>query len=245
MSWIREARFTAVSCVRLSRASVTVGEGITLAAVLVTAGATTSLAIITGRLTKATNLLVGENQKMAAENSKLIAAAESEAKASNATIDEIKRDRELAHRPYLVFEITKWTPDDVYSYGTPLPPPSAANTDSVHIVNLGRGPAISAMFCEVLASSWRRTRVFDVKPNDDGDIDVTRHPGQHNSTGQLLGAQYVGPGELAGRWAAAFCEDLFGNRFRFRPRGAVPDVWRPGETEPDWSKWYREQKFLD
>jgi hypothetical protein len=207
-------------------------------AVVVTALSTAVLAGLTWRLVKA-------NRDLVAENAKLIAAAESEAKASSASVEEIKRDRELAHRPYLVFEITAWTPDNVYSYGTPPPPPNAANTDQVHIVNLGRGPAISAMFCELLATSWRRTKVFDVKPNDDGDTDVTQHPGQQRPTGQLLGAQYVGPGELAGRWAAAFCEDLFGNRFRFRPRRADPDVWRPGESEPDWAKWYAEQKFLD
>lgn len=220
-------------------------ESLTLAALIVTAIATTVLAVATWRLVKGTNRLVGENKQLVTENNRLVAAAEAEAKASLATVEEIRRDRELAYRPYLTFEITIATPDIDVTPGTPPPAPSRANTDTVHFVNYGRGPALSAIVCEALTSSWRRTKVFDLSADDEGDLDVTQHPLAQNPGGGLLGSQYPGQGLLAGRWAAAFCEDLFGNRYRFQPRLADADVWRPGEPEPGWAIWYALQKKLD
>jgi hypothetical protein len=213
---------------------VTTSEGITLAAVVVTALATAVLAYLTKRL-------VDENKKMVAENNRLIAAAEMEAKASLATVEEIRHNRELEFRPYLTFEITNSTPDDPYSHGNPPPPISSSNTDKVHFVNFGRGPAISAVFCELLGTSWRRTQVFEVSPNEAHDLDATRHPSQYQPSGDLL----KGIDPPTGRQVAMFCEDLFGNRFRFNPRVADADMWRPGEPESGWAKWYAEQKFLD
>jgi len=52
--------------------------------------------------------LVDANNKLVAENAKLIAAAEKEANASLATVDEIRRDRELGYRPYLSWQFTEF-----------------------------------------------------------------------------------------------------------------------------------------
>src|SRR6266851_7394739 len=98
-------------------------ETLTLLELGATAAATIILAGATWWLAKSTKRLVGENMKM-------IAAAESEAKASLATVEEIRRDRELGYQPYLSFEIQRFTA--VWLDAQP---------DMVNVVNYGRGPA--------------------------------------------------------------------------------------------------------
>jgi hypothetical protein len=193
------------------------GQLITLMAVVVTAVATAALAII--------------NYFVIRDNKKIISATQEEARASLASIEEIKRDRELGYRPFLSFEITEF-----HSAGSTTP-------DNLHVVNVGRGPAINGMFALVLAdgSEWRRTKVFEA-PSDDpegGDLPIEIRKRKPPSL-EVLGFK-----EPSGRAYAMFCEDSLGNGYRFHPRKTPPEVWHPGETEPVWLKWFREEKPKD
>lgn len=201
----------------LSSGPMDTGQGITLVAVVVTAVATAALAII--------------NFFVIRDNKKIIAATQEGARASLASIDEIKRDRELGYRPFLSFEMTVF-----HSAGSTTP-------DTLHVVNVGRGPAINAMFALVLAdaSEWRRTRVFDA-PSDDpegGDLPIAVRNRKPPSL-EILGFK-----EASGRAYAMFCEDSLGNCYRFHPRKTPPDVWHSGDGEPVWLKWFREEKPKD
>ncbi len=166
---------------------------------------------------------------------KMIAAAESEAKASLATVEEIRRDRELGYQPYLSFEIQRFTA--VWLDAQP---------DMVNVVNYGRGPALSAIFCERLETSWRRTKTFDLSPEGSGAgenqglMEVRPRP-----AGRQPGPAVVDAKDPNGPFVAIFCEDHLGNRYRFRPRIARPDRWRPGDPPVDWVTWYAPERFLD
>src|SRR5205823_9067998 len=74
-------------------------------------------------------------------------------------------DRELGYRPHPTFEITHFSAVA-----------SDADPDQVRVINYGRGPALSAFFCERLDGSWRRTVTFDLSPDLGGDGNVGNLP---------------------------------------------------------------------
>src|SRR5438309_5060037 len=101
----------------------------------------------------ATWRLVNKTKDLVGENAKLIAAAEKEANASLATVEEIKRDRELGYRPYLSWTFAEFRETEY--------PPEAGYADVLKVLNLGRGPALNAVYAILFVKSWRRSPTFD------------------------------------------------------------------------------------
>ena len=190
-------------------------------AIVVTGVSTAVLAVATWRLVNKTNALVGENTR-------LIAAAEKEANASLATVEEIKRDRELGYRPYLSWTFTEFRETEY--------PPEAGYSDTLRVLNLGRGPAINAVYAMRFVSTWRRSPTFDSPVGDDGEVK------SYGQAGQRPPEEFLGYQDEGGRWEAMFCEDPLGNIYRFRPL-TKPDIWSAEKTDlPGWVGWYRAEK---
>jgi len=188
-------------------------EWVTLLAVVVTALATAVLAILTWRVVT--------------ENAKLIAAAEKQATASLATVEEIKRDRELAYRPYLIWTFTEFRETEY--------DPTTDYSDTLRVQNIGRGPAVNGVYCMLLVKTWRRSPTFDSPPGDDGPMK------SYGQAGPRPPEDFLGYQDEGGRWEAMFCEDQLGNVYRFRPLVTKPDIWPAEKTERSsgWVEWYR------
>ncbi len=141
-------------------------------------------------------------------------------RAASRTITEIRRDRELRQRPHL-----RWT---------------IGGGAWVEGSNYGVGSAINCIFCTSEPQLWRRTDVADISPNH--VINGPTPPGQPD-----LPLKPQNPAEApaadvtAAHGMIAFCEDSAGNRYRFRDRFVIPDVWRLASPRPAWVDWYEGQ----
>ncbi len=140
----------------------------------------------------------------------------SAARAAQSSVREIATDRELGFRPYVVWKLGAGT----------------------HVLgaNLGRGPALNTVFCVVDDGSWR----WYPELVDFGEGELI------TDANEMVLAVKDGPepprpqvGPVVPR-KVAFCEDQLGNRYRFVPGKVNADVWRPGESKPDWVTWYEQ-----
>jgi hypothetical protein len=190
------------------------------------------VAVGTGLLALMTFILAVITAWNVRKTGRLVEATEKSASAAAATVLEIQRDRELAHRPNL-----DWTAKHSLdpSVGTPLGTASVTNT--------GRGLALNCLCClgwalPVGAASTPitiSTELFDLKPDATKDQSMRQRAGAQLDSG-MAGAE-VGEKPVA----VAFCQDELGNYFRFVPFKS-PDVHRTtDETEPRWMIFYRDQ----
>jgi hypothetical protein len=128
-------------------------------------------------------------------------ASADQAKASQMLAEEAQRTRELEWQPLLVF-----TPET----------PVLRN----QLTNTGRGPAYrSVVVCRYPGSTVVSRPPISLGANS--DIHAPMYPAERLLSGVLP--------ENA-NWAA-YCEEQFGNKYRFLDKGARPDVWRVGEEQ--------------
>jgi hypothetical protein len=148
------------------------------------------------------------------------------------TVKEMRRDRTYANRPAFRWQVGggAW----------------------VEGANYGLGPALNTICLVVSSNGWRRTDLFDIS----ADETTVAHP---NAPMLLQGDQAKAPSsKVVGRTISvgedglvALCQDRFGNRYRFRGRDVLPDVWhrrdgrlarfRLWDREPEWSSWYSDR----
>jgi hypothetical protein len=151
---------------------------------------------------------------------KVAQAAQAEADATVALVNEARRDRELAVQPVLLIEQS----GDLDN-GIPI----------LQLRNIGRGPAIG-----VRAVQRNAGEVFwNVEPfHIASDASYPARGGCFSLEGRR-GAGSVEPalvGEAHTDDLYAYCFDQLGNSLRFRLRRSdPPTVWRPGEPRPDWA----------
>jgi hypothetical protein len=220
----------------LSSADATTWATIVLAAVAALAlGANVFLAIRTSQMATATEKAAEATEKAAEASEKAAGAAEKEAIEAKATVDEIRRDRELAYRPYISWKVTQLSTASGVVMGDP------------HIVgaNFGRGPALHcicvAFWPEVMVKS-RSPVLFDLSPNDSMDI-VTEA-----RDWQVPGPEVTGPPPSAPvptgwpSYRVAFCQDQLGNSYRFVPYKVDADAWHPNDPRPAWLTWYEARR---
>jgi hypothetical protein len=222
----------------LSGADATTWATIVLAVVAALAFvANVYLAIRTSEMTTATKKAAQASEKAAEASEKAAVAAEKQAIEATATVDEIKRDRELAYRPYISWKLTELSVQNEVVTGNP----------HVAGVNFGRGPALHclcvAFWPEVMVKA-RSSLLFDLSPDDEFDVVTEPHvdwpvPGP-DVTGQPPSAT-VPQGYPSAR--VAFCQDQLGNSYRFVPWKVDADVWRPDdESRPEWLDWYEARR---
>jgi hypothetical protein len=144
-----------------------------------------------------------------------------EAEASVAMLEEARRDRELAVRPFLDLTVHITTDN--------LPPVVYAG-----VRNVVNGPAINVrvlrrLVGEVLWNDEFILRPGEVHPTLEGSgIPLTNRRGFREVDPALVGERP--PDDLI-----AYCQDLLGNGLRFRLRtGEPPEEWRRGEAQPPW-----------
>jgi len=123
-------------------------------------------------------------------------------------------DRELRRQPLL-----RWT---------------FAGEARADVLNFGSGPALNIVVCARRSSGWARSRPFDLAP-------FISAPGIEPSAQTSLDDQSHGtpPPLQPPNWqSVAFCSDVFGNVFLFRPPGVHPEIARPHSSVPAWAGWY-------
>ena len=130
-----------------------------------------------------------------------VMASAAQANASQMLAEEARQSRELEWQPLLVF-----TPE-TYERRNQL-------------TNTGRGPAYRSVvvFRKGNASAVSRP---PISLGANSDIQPPMYPADRLLSGVLP----------HGTTWAAYCEDQFGNKYRFLDKGARPDVWRPGEEQ--------------
>lgn len=138
-------------------------------------------------------------------------------RASEQTVLEIRRDRELAFRPYLSWEARP----------------------ALHASNNGRGPALNAVFCHLAIDSddWlsHLPSLLDLGPGD--EVPSAAYSVMLDPMTLAAPPRIQMPGYVVQK--IAICEDLFGNRYRFVQGQTEADRWIPGSgSKPDWVEWY-------
>jgi len=237
----------------LSGTDVTAWATIALAVVAALAlGASVFVGIMTLRMAAATKLAADATKRAAAATEAAAAATQDEAQATReeataATkmIDEVRRDRELAYRPYLSWRITEATLANGIVQDNPSP--------RLYCANFGRGPALHCLcvaFWPNVMIKVRSTILFDLSPNesthDPGAETVRVEPrGWNVPSTEIIGqeaaaGEHVPPGGSSMR--VAFCQDQLGNAYRFVPFKVDADVWRPDEQHPPWLAWYEQRR---
>jgi hypothetical protein len=141
-------------------------------------------------------------------------------KATRALAKETQKDRDIAHQPLLTWRI------DV-------------NQGMAEVLN--NSPA-DAYFCYLImenktanggASSWFQSDLFTLPPGGKRDDISVRRPVSIQSP----------PSDLAPQ--AAFCQNQFGHRFRYKHLTTDTDQWKPAQKndrspEPSWVTWYNQ-----
>ncbi len=237
----------------LSGTDVTAWATIALAVVAALAlGASVFVGIMTLRMAAATKLAAEATKRAAAATEAAAAATQDEAQATReeaaATtkmVDEVRRDRELAYRPYLSWRLTEANLVAGIVQDHPSP--------RLWCANFGRGPALHRLcvaFWPSVMIKVRSTILFDLSPNesthDPGAETVRAEPrGWDLPSVEIIGqpaaaAEHVPPGGPSMR--VAFCQDQLRNAYRFVPFKVDADVWRPGEQRPPWLDWYEQRR---
>ena len=187
------------------------------------------LAFMTWRVATATNE-AAQASKEAAE------AGQAEAAASRATVDEMRRDRELEYRPYLSWRLTEVTTNGRFGPVVDTPSPR------VEGANFGRGPALHCLFVAFWpdeATKVRSPLLFDLSPNEALSAIVRAEPRGWSVPGRdVTGARPAGAKFIR----VAFCQDQLGNSYRFVPFRVDADVWQPKEPRPAWLDWYEARR---
>jgi len=178
------------------------------------------LAIVTGSVARATR---GAAQ-----------AAKEEAAASRATVDEMRRDRDLAYRPYLSWRVAEISTQAGIVVDNPSPRVVGAN--------FGRGPVLHCLFVAFWPKQMIKTRstlLFDVSPNQDFTPEVRIEPRPWTIPHQDVAGPQAPDTEF---FRIAFCQDQLGNTYRFVPFQVAADVWRPSDARPTWLEWYEQRR---
>jgi hypothetical protein len=178
-----------------------------------------ALAILTAFLLVLNQHLIAATFRMAQATAVEAMATLAEARASSRqvelarqTVEAMQLDQEMAWRPYLMTHRQE-------------------GSWSASAVNVGRGPALRALYLERDAKDlWYFAGPKDVAVNQEWRFTLRAMPNPY-------------PRELLGHKPApdvvVVCCDQFGNWLRYEPLQAAPIVWRTrsGEPKADWVEW--------
>jgi hypothetical protein len=187
-------------------------------------------------------------------NAFLIRVASAEARASQDLVQETKRDRELAHRPFLTYlspfqdplaAPAAWTL--LSEQLTQLTGVSLPRTEplSVRVGNIGNGLAIDCQYVALFTFSEesmdRRLEAVYVSERaalaaGGGPIDLTARPLESEEAPPAI--KDLTEPSREGAVEALMCSDIFEKRYRFVRGKPIPQVWPDdyaGKPRPDWS----------
>lgn len=192
-------------------------EAVAAAAQIAAAAGTVYLALKTRKLAK-------ETTELALTTSQVATSSGREADAALALVTEAQEDRRLAYRPYLVhFEVARTSNSS-----------NAGITETFRLTNVARGPAFRCVYvvCDNDADRWGYCRLEALGSDSTSDQLVTRPMYKH--TPNVFGLEPYEEGRASSPYSAVFCEDTFGNRYRFM--GGFRQTWQKGtEPVPDWA----------
>jgi hypothetical protein len=213
---------------------------ITTGAIVVTGLATALLAFFTWRSFEENRKLIDAGISEAKAATDQARASGQQAEAALRQLEEVRYDRELAAAPYLT--LSGGPPRATDHTGKSVPMPC-----NINIKNIGRGPALTCMYCACLQFS---------EPGGEPvpDVPVT---GAHYYSSPLF---HLGAGDSAafgidpktdlaqqivlkgllprpGLVHAVVCEDQFGTRYRFLSGQAKPEQWKEGQPSVGWEDW--------
>lgn len=170
---------------------------------------------------EAAQALLGQNQELITASRAEVTAVLDQVRAAQATVDEMKVERSLEFRPYLIVDL-----------------PTALQTGVWVVRNIGRGPALS---CRLVVhhgdagmedEAWWGSQLANVGPGD--AVELVAAPRTSWDQGVLDGV--VAPAGAA--TYACVCEDQFGVRYRFISERGEPDSWvRSPPPPPRWATW--------
>jgi hypothetical protein len=168
-------------------------------------------------------------EKAAASAETSVDAAVREAKASEAVIEEMRIDRELAWRPYLSTQLN-------LSYQ-----PTPEQPEMHNLTNHGRGPAINCRLAIRVGGSWKLNsgHIVTLAPSQTAEV-VVQH--QATATPPDIFPELARGSAAPDRVVVLMCEDQFGNQLIFRPPEAGGEIWRPGRDKGEdalWARWMR------
>ena len=187
-----------------------------------------ALVVLTGALALATLYLAWQTRNSVAEIAKSASAAQAEAKATLALVEEARKDRELAVQPVIVLGDPQ---GDTEMAGRSVP--------QVQVRNVGRAPALTVRLLRNWGGEVCWSQDFRVVPPE-GEVFQRDSPAYDAQTFLLFGhgdPSTVEPGVIhESEDVVAYCRDQLGNGLRFALRNAEPpEVWRRGDKPPRWA----------
>lgn len=192
------------------------------------------VAIGTGLLALATFVLAVITALNVKKTGALVAATQTSADAAKATVEEIQKDRELAHRPYLSWNAGINRNDEEVTAGRAFP------------VNFGRGPVVNGMCCFAWTVRSGSSTILNLMTSD--LFDLSADSDKRDGLQMTIRAGIQADEEITGNEVTnkgvkvAFCQDQLGNYYRFVPYTA-PEIFRPkvGAKSPKWIDFYADQ----
>ena len=179
----------------------------------------TLVAVGTGLLALATFVLAAIAAWNVRKTGALVSATEKSAAAAAATVDEIRRDRELAWMPYVVLEPG--------AFGSNIGPNEMTITGFV--TNVGRGPALNCFHAYIGSGKWSRSPLFGIPAGDKRNVASVLTPPP------IDGALFTYGQEAIDNIHVVVCQDSFGDKlYRFIGGRAGFDIWRKQEARPAW-----------
>jgi len=170
-------------------------------------------------------------------------AATQQAKASNETVMEMERQRELAYRPWLVYAGRRVDPGGSTGSITVMP------TERLVVKNIGTGPALDVCLAAVRttregARAFQAHTIGGIAAGDEWDVH-SLYLESANATGPRPDRYRCLVDDLAidevGEVVAVRYEDWFGNHYRSpgSQTDAKPVVWVGDRTLKDAPDWLR------
>ena len=150
-------------------------------------------------------------------------ATEDSAAAARATLDELRKGRELDWRPHLSIDI---------------PSHKVASDGRVEfdysVKNVGRGPALR---CVCVFMDNRRAAFSGVFDVGSGDNMVGHGTNWNGVLDRFVGDIFGVDGQIPARngWVIVCRDGVFGRWYRFRPSTVAPDSWTGEGEGPRWA----------
>jgi hypothetical protein len=188
---------------------------------LITALATAALALLTA-------ILALENRSLLKASS---AATEATKRAAKAAEDQATATAEALQ--------LDWRPILTLHHTTQLSSVMPMSFPVVHVLNVGRGPALNVRYFRRLgernAPPWQITKLFSVHGGGEAKdykwVDTKPPPSPPDD--EVWGGAFPNVKEVM------ICQDQAGHMYRFVDPQPIPDIW-PGDSEsrPFWVDWY-------
>lgn len=208
--------------------------------------ATFALAIAAALAYRQNSRLVEAAIQEATETRNEAVASSAQAAASRDAVEEMRQQRELAYRPYLV--IRRGSQEQHVDMGTrrvPLTP-----LELFFVRNIGSGPALNVRLAAHRFADrheWFSEQTQGIGPGEEHSFPIQygyepRADGSHPDRYRSIVDEWTNP---SGEVVVVRYEDLFGTYYRAGgPDRHHPDEWRGNPSTPDAPNWVRSEMSL-